>query len=82
MLFRSSPSSSRAGQVVLADANSNIVASRSVIPTLIGEHEAGTHDVWLWTAVLALPSRVGVDGAKGWEKEWAARVERPSLEEA
>jgi hypothetical protein len=54
----------RKGSVLLADANSNLVEARSVLPTIHADFKAG--DVkWLVTAVYALPSSVD-----GWKEKW------------
>ncbi|KIM21710.1 hypothetical protein M408DRAFT_80143 [Serendipita vermifera MAFF 305830] len=59
----------RKGQIVHLDSNSNIVASRSCMPTLIGEYGGsekgvGTEDVWLATGIFALPSKASAKGAE------------------
>lgn len=62
--------SSRVGSVILADANSNLVEARTVLPVVQKELRAG-ETAWFVTAVFALPaSAVGweVDWKKGWEK--------------
>jgi hypothetical protein len=60
---RSGPA--RRGKLVQSDPNSNAIFSRSVLPTLVGHLEPGTH--WLATGVFgAPPSR-----SETWDKEWA-----------
>ena len=64
----------RAGSILLADANSNLVEARSVLPTLHKDLKAGT-TTWLVTAVYALPSSV-----EGWESQWKGQWEkRPTI---
>lgn len=43
----------RQGRLVQTDPNSNVIFSRSVLPTLLGEVEVGTS--WIATAVFGLP---------------------------
>ncbi|KAG8905617.1 hypothetical protein FRB99_008563 [Tulasnella sp. 403] len=66
------PSPIRKGEVVILDANTNIVFSRSVMPTLLGDHTGDLRDEWLVTAVFAIPSRVGQEGVPRdkWVEEW------------
>lgn len=54
----------RSGHILQADANSNLVEARSVVPLLRNELKAGTTK-WFVTAVFALPSSVD-----GWKKSW------------
>jgi hypothetical protein len=54
----------RTGKVIDEDANSNLLYSRSVLPTLtsnITPHQ----DVWMVTAVFAMPASV-----EGWQQSW------------
>lgn len=74
--------STRVGKVVDADSNSNIMFSRSVIPTLLGDVEGD--DAWFVTAVFGLPDAGGMarpgegKGPRaGWEAEWAKRPKIP-----
>jgi hypothetical protein len=60
----------RTGRIVRADPNTNLLAPRTVIPTLLGEHTPGDH--WLVCAVLADP-----DGEK-WESSWNTPPELPA----
>ena len=54
----------RKGTVLLADANSNLVEARSVLPTLVKDLKAGS-TTWFVTAVYALPGSV-----EGWQGKW------------
>ena len=54
----------RVGEVVAVAANTNLLAARTVLPTLLGQHAAGEH--WLACAVVAIP-----DPAR-WDRVWAA----------
>ena len=66
---------SRAGHVLQADANSNLVEARSVVPLLKSEIVKG-EAVWYVTAVFALPG--SVEGWRGeWKGGWEARPEVP-----
>ncbi|KAG8909522.1 hypothetical protein FRC02_007745 [Tulasnella sp. 418] len=68
--------SPRKAEVIPLDANTNIVFSRSTMPTLMGAHGGdGTKDVWLVTAIFGIPSRVGEDGVPKvkWVEEWNKR---------
>ncbi len=60
----------RTGSVVRADPNTNLLAPRTVIPTLLSEYVAGEY--WLVCAVLADP-----DGDK-WETAWNNPPEIPA----
>jgi hypothetical protein len=53
----------RSGRVLRVDPNTNLLAPRTVLPTLIAEHAPGEY--WLACAVLAEPS------APHWDKSWA-----------
>lgn len=56
------------GKVQDVDGNSNLIAVRSVIPTIQGK--VGKGETWLASRVYAVPSDVG-DGARGgWEEGW------------
>ncbi|KAF2275849.1 uncharacterized protein EI97DRAFT_57793 [Westerdykella ornata] len=64
----------REGSVLAADANSNLVEARSVVPTVHKEIRAG-ETKWFATAVYALPASV-----EGWKERWRAGWEkRPVL---
>ena len=61
----------RTGKVLEADANGNLVDSRTVLPSLFSELKA-KKSVWFATAVFAIPS-----SAEKWKNEWRAGWERP-----
>lgn len=64
----------RTGKIIQADANANIVFSRSVLPSLLGRHDPGQEDQWLITGVFGVASADGSSGLPaGWESEWNAR---------
>ncbi|KAL9093659.1 MAG: hypothetical protein Q9159_000188 [Coniocarpon cinnabarinum] len=64
----------REGKVLDADANGNLLHSRSVLPTLLSDVKAG-ETAWYATAVYAVPESV-----PGWEKAWKGGWEkRPGL---
>jgi hypothetical protein len=52
----------REGQVLRVDPNTNLLAPRTVLPTLTAQHEPG--DYWLVCAVLADPD------TEQWERDW------------
>lgn len=54
----------REGKVLAADANSNMTAKRSVLPSLSSEVKKGETKWWV-TAVFAMP-----ESAKGWKGKW------------
>jgi hypothetical protein len=60
----------RAGSVLLADANSNLVEARSVLPLVQGRVKAG-QTAWYVTGVYALPGSVG-----GWQGQWQSGWEK------
>lgn len=61
----------RQGRLVQSDPNSNVIFSRSVLPTLVGELSEG--ESWVATAVFGLP-----DGSVSYESAWA---QTPSVPE-
>jgi hypothetical protein len=64
----------RRGAVLSADANSNLVEPRSVVPILTTNAKAGEMR-WLVTAVFAMPSSVA-----GWKVDWKrAWSSRPTV---
>jgi hypothetical protein len=64
----------RQGLILDADANSNLVEPRSVVPILRSALQAG-HTRWLMTAVFAMPS-----SAEGWKEKWTKAWDaRPAL---
>ncbi|EJU00597.1 hypothetical protein DACRYDRAFT_80824 [Dacryopinax primogenitus] len=64
-----SPSHARTATVVNVDANANIMATRTVLPTLMSHHEPH-EDVWLVTAVFAIPAKEDNSAPEGWLKAW------------
>jgi hypothetical protein len=64
----------REGKVLDEDANSNLVASRSVLPTLTATFDAG-EERWLVSAVFAIPAGKN-DWRQTWQQSWK---QRPSL---
>lgn len=66
--------STRAGSVILSDANSNLVESRTVLPIVQKDLKAG-ETTWFVTAVFALPA-----SAEGWREQWKSGWEkRPTV---
>ena len=66
--------SARKGIALRTDANSNLIVARAVLPTLVADHEGGDRNIWLLTAVFALPNVEGEKGARpGWTAEWEKR---------
>ena len=64
----------RRGRVLDADANSNLVDSRTVLPSLLSELKAGD-DVWYVTAVFAIPASV-----QQWHTAWPVGwTKRPTV---
>ena len=61
----------RTGKVLDEDANSNLIHSRSVLPSLSSALEPGK-EVWLVTAVFAVPANV-----QGWQNSWRAGWNHP-----
>jgi len=59
----------RMGRVVATAPNTNLLASLTLLPSLLGQHAAGEH--WLACAVVGLP-----DTAR-WERMWGACPECP-----
>ena len=75
----SSSKSSRYGQIIQADANSNLVFSRSVLPSLRGSLEAGS-ETWFATGIFGLPVKVGEDKVdEAWKAEWEKRPLIPEV---
>jgi len=71
--------SKRYGEIVQADANSNLIHSRSVLPSLRGQLEAGS-ETWVATGIFGLPVVIGetqVDDA--WKEEWERRPSVPDF---
>ncbi|KAJ9116266.1 hypothetical protein QFC24_006783 [Naganishia onofrii] len=70
-------STPRQGKLIQSDANSNLIFSRSVLPSLLGKHQSGSEE-FLVTAVFGQPAKVGestVDDA--WKDEWEKRPVLP-----
>lgn len=53
----------RKGRLVQIDPNSNVIFSRAILPSLLGEIEEG--ESWIVTAIFGAPTRV-----KDWESQW------------
>lgn len=66
----------RAGRVVPADPNSNLMHSRTLLPSLAADLSAGT-ERWFATGVFALPARAGCDWQGEWQKKWTRVPEIP-----
>ena len=65
----------RKGKLIQTDPNSNVIVSRSILPSLEADVPAG--ETWLATAVFGFPATQ--DGAvDGYEAEWAKVPEIPS----
>ncbi len=60
----------RNGRVLRVDPNSNLMAPRTVLPTLVAQHAPGEH--WLVCAVLAEPD------ADSWQAAWAQPPQLPT----
>ena len=63
----------RQGSIVQSDPNSNVIFSRSVLPSLLGTVDIG--ETWIATAVFGMPSRQGKMG--DYEGEWKKIPEVP-----
>jgi len=76
----------RDGQVLHADANSNLIEARTLLPVLYGDLVAGSTR-WFVSGVFGLPAGAGTNGEgeswkKGeWKKQWEAGVEVPKWAE-
>jgi len=69
--------SGRKGGVCFADANSNLIEARTLLPCLYGDLKAGSV-TWFVSGVFALPAGVESDGWKGeWRKQWEGGVKVP-----
>ncbi|KAL2000979.1 hypothetical protein VTN02DRAFT_2380 [Thermoascus thermophilus] len=60
----------RAGKIVLADPNSNIIHGRTLLPSLAAIPETGKQ-IWFVTAVFALPA-----SQEGWQDQWRSKWEK------
>ncbi|EXJ65947.1 uncharacterized protein A1O5_10923 [Cladophialophora psammophila CBS 110553] len=65
----------RAGRVLDEDANSNLMESRSVLPSLAMDIAANA-GVWVATGVFAMPSSVS-NYKRKWQKSWMQRPQIP-----
>jgi hypothetical protein len=65
------------GYAMRSDPNSNLVVSRAIIPTLLGEHVSGS-ETWLVTAVFGLAGHGETGAQEGWIREWEKRPEVPA----
>lgn len=60
----------RAGRIVLADPNSNLLHGRTLLPSLGADLKAGTH-TWFVSAVFALPAHGNGENWKDiWTDKW------------
>ena len=57
----------REGRVLNEDANSNLLHSRSVLPSLCNHFSAGS-DIWIATAIYAVPA--GAEEMRNWRTTW------------
>lgn len=60
----------RNGGVCAADANSNLIEARTLLPTLYMDLKAGS-TTWFLSAVFAMPAT-----AEGWEEKWRGEWEK------
>lgn len=68
----------RRARALRTDANSNLMAQRAILPTLLCDHKPSEKDTWLVTAVFALPGVENNEGAAaGWTTEWEKRPKVP-----
>ncbi|KAL3434727.1 hypothetical protein BDV09DRAFT_204580 [Aspergillus tetrazonus] len=71
------PSTDRAGRVVLADPNSNLLHGRTLLPSLGADLKSGTQ-TWFVTAVFALPAHGNGENWKNiWIDRWNKRPDIP-----
>jgi hypothetical protein len=68
-------STTRTGRVIDEDANSNLLYSRSVLPTLTSTVTPG-RDEWMVTAVFAMPASVE-HWQQSWREAWQSRPKIP-----
>lgn len=69
--------SGRKGGVCFADANSNLIEARTLLPCLYGDLKAGS-TTWFVSGVFALPAGVESDGWKAeWRKQWEEGIKLP-----
>ncbi|KAI9738291.1 MAG: hypothetical protein M1834_008789 [Cirrosporium novae-zelandiae] len=55
------------GEIINADPNSNIMTPKTVIPSFLGDIEAGK-DIWLVSRAFAVPASGGQEWRKSWRK--------------
>lgn len=65
----------REGKVLDADANTNLIHNRTVLPTLFGNLNAGDEQ-WYVTAVFAIPQTI-YGWESSWREGWSNRPELP-----
>ncbi|RDB22819.1 hypothetical protein Hypma_010091 [Hypsizygus marmoreus] len=71
-------SGERTGKALRTDANTNLMVPRAVLPTLMNDHNPNDRNIWLVTAVFALPSVGDEEGARsGWTAAWNNRPRLP-----
>lgn len=64
----------RKGRLVQSDPNSNLIFSRSILPSLAGEVKEGV--TWMAVAVFGFPEKEG--GNTGWDGQWGRKPEVPA----
>ncbi|WWD17738.1 hypothetical protein CI109_102179 [Kwoniella shandongensis] len=64
----------RQGQLVQIDPNANVIFSRGILPSLLGEIKEG--ESWIVTAIFGKPATNGK--AEEWEEEWENVPKVPS----
>lgn len=70
------PHNSRYGGICNADANSNLIEPRTMLPTLYADLEAGTTTAFVGY-VFAMPASVG-GWEDMWQKEWQKKPKMPN----
>ena len=69
------PENGRKGGVCIVDANSNLIESRTLLPTVYADLKAGS-TTWFATAVFAMPA--SYDGWQGkWKAQWDKQPKLP-----
>ena len=66
----------RDGQVLHADANSNLIEARTLLPVLYGDLVAGSTR-WFVSGVFGLPATGSAGGDVEWKKQWEGGVKVP-----
>jgi hypothetical protein len=69
-VFELNPEIERKGGVCAADANSNLIEARTLLPALYMDLKAGS-TTWFVSAVFAMPA-----AAEGWEGKWRGEWEK------